>query len=353
VVGLSAAYQLSKRNYKTVIIEKAEWLASEASSDNTGGTLPFNQMLNEPLMYGFVRDSIEAHKRLINAGLKYDFRMVGCIYLLYEEQQRKKLEETLESLPSTEKYRVLTKEEILEMEPALTTEIIGGVLFPDCTLGTSNKLCGELSREVRKAGTAVMTSSEVKSFKKDSGKISSAVTNSGEVKADNFVIATGPWSNGFSDDLGFGIPTIPIKGHTITWRTGTQMISNFIWTRNGVVVPGLGQVVTMGGGMDYTGFDKSKSERTVRILSSSAVTTIPKLATLESSVWVALRPGTPDTLPIIGRSSAYKNLIVATGHYHEGFTGGPLTGEIVEQLISEGACDLPYLEIYRPGRFNC
>ncbi len=105
--------------------------------------------------------------------------------------------------------------------------------------------------------------------------------------------------------------------------------------------------------MDYTGYDKTPNERVVRILSDNCIQAVPALASLKSEVWTGLRPGTPDSLPIIGHASPYENLVIASGAYHEGFTISALTGEVVADLVTEGSSDLDYLSMYKPTRFNC
>jgi glycine/D-amino acid oxidase-like deaminating enzyme len=166
-------------------------------------------------------------------------------------------------------------------------------------------------------------------------------------------MAAGPWCSSFSDELGFGMPTIPVKGHLITWRPSKQLSSHLMMVGRGAILPMPDGSIRVGGGMDYTGYDKMPNERVVRLLTSTAIEAIPALAAAPGEVWAGLRPGTPDALPILGYSPLYKNLVVATGHYHEGFTTCAITGEIVAELISDGRSDRPYLRTYRPGRFNC
>ena len=353
VVGLSVAYHLLKNDYSVVLLEKGDIVGCEASSGNGGTTLPFNQLLNEPSMYDYVSDGIKAHWRLVNSGLKYDYRKIGCLFPFYEEKERLDLEKRLTELEGREKHVSLTKEEIREIEPDFRIDIRGGILFPDCAHGESYKLCATLESACEEAGLVVRTSCEAKSFMKGERRILSAISNQSEISADYFIITTGAWSSQISDAVGFGIPTIPILGHMLTWRPERKMMSNAIWTGRGVLLPGDGNDVRMGGGMDYSGFDKTPRERTIQILSSSALRAIPSLEGLPHKIWTGLRPGTPDGLPIVGKSDLYKNLIVATGHYHEGFTLGPITGEIVSELIQRGYSDKAYLKMYEPGRFNC
>ncbi len=50
--------------------------------------------------------------------------------------------------------------------------------------------------------------------------------------------------------------------------------------------------------------------------------------------WMGSRPTLPDYLPAIGRSQRSPNLFYAFGHQHLGLTMGPITGEIVAQLVT-------------------
>jgi glycine/D-amino acid oxidase-like deaminating enzyme len=45
---------------------------------------------------------------------------------------------------------------------------------------------------------------------------------------------------------------------------------------------------------------------------------------------------TPDGDPIIGRDPEVENLFYATGHGREGILLGPLTGEIIRDLVVDG-----------------
>jgi glycine oxidase len=144
-----------------------------------------------------------------------------------------------------------------------------------------------------------------------------------------------------------------VKGHLVTWKTPKPLSSHLMLVRRGALLTIPDGSMRVGGGMDYTGYDKTPNERVVRLLTSTAIEAIPSLADYPTEVWTGLRPGTPDALPILGLSPLYSNLVVAAGHYHEGFTACAITGEIVAELLLEGRSDRPYLHMYRPGRFNC
>ena len=49
-------------------------------------------------------------------------------------------------------------------------------------------------------------------------------------------------------------------------------------------------------------------------------------------IWRGLRPCTPDGVPIIGRTSLYPNLLVATGHQMLGLQSATGSGKLVSDL---------------------
>jgi D-amino-acid dehydrogenase len=59
---------------------------------------------------------------------------------------------------------------------------------------------------------------------------------------------------------------------------------------------------------------------------------------------------TPDSVPIIDRSPAYRNVLIAAGHNMLGVSMAPATGKLVAELLSGG---VPHVEVkpYSLGRF--
>ena len=63
----------------------------------------------------------------------------------------------------------------------------------------------------------------------------------------------------------------------------------------------------------------------------------------------ALRPGTPDNLPLVGRDEL-EGLLWATGHWRNGVLLAPLTGEVVADLLADRASSYE-LDGLAPSRF--
>ena len=57
---------------------------------------------------------------------------------------------------------------------------------------------------------------------------------------------------------------------------------------------------------------------------------------------VISRPSTPDGLPVIGEAPRHRGLFFAFGHGHIGLSNGPITGQVIGDLLlgREAAFDL-------------
>lgn len=59
-------------------------------------------------------------------------------------------------------------------------------------------------------------------------------------------------------------------------------------------------------------------------------------------MWVGLRPGTPDELPILGPVAGLDDYYNACGHFRMGILTSPLTGLLlVETIAGERAMSIP------------
>jgi len=67
--------------------------------------------------------------------------------------------------------------------------------------------------------------------------------------------------------------------------------------------------------------------------------------------WAGLRPRAPDDLPVIGADDQVDGLFYATGHYRNGILLAPLTGELIADVIVNGATPA-LLTPFLPGRFR-
>jgi D-amino-acid dehydrogenase len=92
------------------------------------------------------------------------------------------------------------------------------------------------------------------------------------------------------------------------------------------------------GTVELAGLAAPPDWRRARILLEQGRRMLPGLAANypeeRISVWMGHRPSMPDSLPVLGPSSASPDVIYAFGHGHVGMTSAPMTGRIVAELVS-------------------
>ena len=66
--------------------------------------------------------------------------------------------------------------------------------------------------------------------------------------------------------------------------------------------------------------------------------------------WGGLRPATPDLLPLIGPDPENTRILYACGHSKNGVLMGPLTGDIIADLVTESPLRHDLAQ-FRPDRF--
>ena len=121
-----------------------------------------------------------------------------------------------------------------------------------------------------------------------------------------------------------------------------------------MAVTPMGESLRIGGTMEIAGNDLSVNERRVEGIRKSVPGYFPRFSAddLRSvPVWSGLRPCSPDGLPFVGAVPGVEGAWVATGHAMMGLSLGPVTGEMMADLIGGGQSRFA-LEAVSPGRFS-
>jgi glycine oxidase len=178
------------------------------------------------------------------------------------------------------------------------------------------------------------------------------VEGSERIDAGHVVLAAGCWSGSVAGVPAEDIPPVrPVKGQILRLRGDPGVISRTVRGTDVYVLPrGDGRVV-IGGTIEERGFDTTVSAGAVFELLRDARALIPDVAELELvEASAGLRPGSPDNAPIVGEAGT-PGLIMATGHYRNGFLLAPSTaGAVVQALTGDGWPES--IRPWRPSRFH-
>src|SRR4029078_10730053 len=138
----------------------------------------------------------------------------------------------------------------------------------------------------------------------------------------------GTWSSGIARDLDVYLPIQPAKGYSITIESpATAPSLPLHLSEMKVVVTPMGDKLRFAGTLELAGFDQSINQKRVDGIKQGVLRYLPSEPNLDAGkVWSGLRPLSPDTLPIVGRTHRCDNLILAAGHGMLGISLAPITG---------------------------
>jgi D-amino-acid dehydrogenase len=226
-----------------------------------------------------------------------------------------------------------------DLEPALKPGLAGGWLYRTDAHLRPDRLLSEWRRVLEAQGVRIREDCAVHGFAKEGTKAKSAILASGEVPADAFVLAAGAWSPTLGKQLGCKLPIQPGKGYSITMPR-PQVCPQYplIFEEHRVAVTPMRTGYRIGSTMEFAGYDTSLSRRRLDYLREAATHYLREPAAEPvQEEWFGWRPMTYDGLPIIDRSPALPNVVIAAGHNMLGLSMAPATGKLVAELLGEAA----------------
>ena len=248
--------------------------------------------------------------------------------------------------------RRLDADALLALEPALLPGNAGGYLYEADAHLRPDKFMAELRRVLVAHGVEVREDCEVTGFAREDGTAKAARTTAGDVEADEFVVATGAWTPQLNRELGCRVPIQPGKGYSVTMpRPAACPTYPLIFEEHRVAVTPFRSGYRLGSTMEFAGYDATLNRSRLGILTDAAKLYLrDPLAEPVQEEWWGWRPMTPDGLPVIDRSPALGNVLVAAGHNMLGLSMATGTGKLVAELVSN---DKPHVDPqpYRLGRF--
>lgn len=231
----------------------------------------------------------------------------------------------------------LNRKELDQLQPGLSEDILGAVHYL-CDAHTSPvQLMEQLKAFLKQQGVKIKTGVEVNGFSRSGKKITAVITPEGKIPADEFVLASGAWSQILAKQLGLDISIQPGKGYRINVARPTGVRLPAILMEAKVAVTPMTGFTRFAGTMEFSGHNHHIRPQRVKAIARAAENYYPNLKISEMEIAAAqcgLRPVSPDGLPYIGKTAAYENLVVATGHAMMGWSLGPATGKLVSELIN-------------------
>jgi D-amino-acid dehydrogenase len=237
-------------------------------------------------------------------------------------------------------------------EPALLPDLAGGWFYEGDAHLRPDKLMASWRRVLEARGVAVHEGCAVRAIVREGGRARAVVTAQGEMAAGAFVFATGALTPRLSKHLGCPVPIQPGKGYSITMPRPVRCPSvPLIFEEHRVAVTPMRSGYRLGSTMEFAGYDATLNRKRLDLLKEAARHYLHEpLCEPVVEEWFGWRPMTYDGQPIIDRSPALANVVIAAGHNMLGLSMAPATGKLVAEMLNDEA---PHLDLtpYAATRF--
>lgn len=388
IVGVAAALTLAERNIPVVLLEKGR-IAGEQSSRNLGWVRKTNRHAADvPLALAADRLWAEMPERIQQP---VGYKQCGIMFLAQTEDQMATYEAWSDSVRSFSLgSQLLSAKEIDQRVPNGKGQWAGGIYTRSDGRAEPSIAVSAMARSATAKGAILVQNCAARTVSTSGGKVSAVVTEKGEIRCDQVLVAGGAWSRRFLGNLGITLPTLPLVASVLRTKPmeGPTDMSvggpdfsfrkhqdgGFIITqRSAVNAPltldhlligwrYLGQLRAGGGSLrvslnreffedlalarrwgpnSRSPFEKVRTmdPKVNTALNREALTNLSNAwpvfekAEIEEE-WAGVIDVTPDSNPVIDHIKTLPGLTVATGFSGHGFGTGPAAGHLAADLVS-------------------
>lgn len=330
IIGVSLALELRERGADVLVLDSGEpgQEASSAAAGMLSAVDPETPAHLQPL----TRASADLYPAFVEkaerlSGIKTDFR-TGAIALFVTP-----------SMPRH--HRPLAAAELKSLEPALRAGGCSAYFVANENSVDPALLMQATLQAARARGAEIRGHTAVCAM--DSARDEVRVKTNG----DNFVARAGVNCQG----AWAGAPVRPRKGQMLYLQPQEpDLLRYVVRAPEAYLVPRSSGKILVGATVEDIGYDKTVVPEAVQQLHANAARFVPVLASAAVvSSWAGLRPGTPDDLPILGKTKS--GVFVATGHFRNGILLAPITAQIMADMITGKRVTVD-ISAFAPDRFG-
>lgn len=391
VVGTTTAYYLQRAGHEVVVLDRQQTSAMETSFANGGQiaaahadpwaspatplkALKWLGHKEAPLLFHFLRfdprlwawcfrflQNCTAQRTEINTertlrvalhsrkclkelrgelNLSYDQREEGILHF-YRDQ--KEFDLAVAAAQTMRKYgldrKVLSPQECVACEPALShiaDDLIGGVYSADDENGDAHKFTQAVERSARLNGVDFRFNHIIEKLIVEQGRVQGIKTNHGVLKADAYVVCMGSFSPFLLREHGINLPIYPARGYSITLPLSQPQKAPTVSLTDDefkLVISRLGARLRVAGTAELGGYGTDINQVRANFILNKTMELFPGCANPDDvEFWAGLRPKTPDSVPVIGKTSI-DSLYLNTGHGTLGWTMSCGSAQVITDII--------------------
>lgn len=226
---------------------------------------------------------------------------------------------------------LLSKEDLLEREPALKDNQLAALFFPNTGHITNLKaVINQLHNTFRQLGGHVIEHCRVLAATSDAEGIH-LTTSQGDMTASKVMLSAGAHSKALAKQLtGVNIPLDTERGYhlMLPHESSRLQIPVSSLDRRFVMTP-MQEGLRLAGTVEYAGLDAPANMQRAQILLQHAQPMLKAPLDASDSVsWMGFRPSTADSLPVIDK---IERVFLSFGHQHLGLTQAVISAQMIAE----------------------
>jgi glycine oxidase len=339
IIGLSLSIELRKRGASVLVVERGE--PGREASYAAGGMLANCGDETPAQLQSLATASAEMYPEFVHelqdeSGMSVDLRDQGTL-LFPGNGHEKKTIGGAEALPAP----------LDKLEPCLAARGRSAVFLRERSV-CPRALVNAALKAAKHRGVDVSSGTEVVSVDISDGQVAGVTTDKSRYQAASVVNCAGAWAGQIPP---YDFPVRPVKGQMVCFAMPSrEMLRHVIRSPEIYLIPRSDGRLLAGATVEEAGFDKRTIPDTIQRLHHAAVAMLPVLQEARVlEAWAGLRPGSADSLPILGETSR-PGYYLATGHFRDGILLAPVTARVIAQLLSKQVPDHD-LTAFSPKRF--
>lgn len=360
ITGCATAYELGKRGVQVTVIEReaihamgSGWtLAGVRQSGRHAAELPI------------AREAIRRWEHLSEElGVELDYTQNGNLRLALTPEQETTIRQVVAdgNAAGVPMEYLEGADAVRQFAPEVTEAVVGASLCSSDGHADNYKTVAAYAAAAQRLGVKIVSGVEVLSLTTSGNRITGVTTTDGNYAADTVIVAAGIYTPRLLAPLGLQLPLqivhcpvaqtvptsdfmlAPVLGVATGTFAGRQTASGAIRFIGSSVPWNEGHHTTFNTGMTVQQMDN---------MTRNAIAILPRLAELRvERVWGGLIDDTPDSLPVYDAVESHPGLVVGAGFSGHGFGIGPMSGEILANLTTNGDDPRFNLTPFRLHRF--
>jgi glycine/D-amino acid oxidase-like deaminating enzyme len=264
------------------------------------------------------------------------------------------------------KVEELTPRDLERVVPGLAIDGLGGAAWEtDTGYGDPAGVSQAYAARARELGVEIRQDTHVSGFALTGGRISGVRTAAGDVATSTVVNAAGPWGAALSRAVGVEMPIVASRQQLVILRPRAaaalarpvfvDMVDRAYYRpeTGGLVLVGRRNLAGVRAPVDPDAFSERVDPECVARTAEAAARRFPGFTDAEAvGGYASVYDLTPDLHFVIERSPRVPGLVHALGFSGHGFKHSPVIGEMVAELVMDGASSVIDASPFSSERFS-